>query len=208
MIKFGKNICLSLLIIIIWGYVTNQYIEFTNNMEFIKLIENVLFNPQKILFNNMLIFLICVCVNSVDVNRIEYVIRNRKNIFVVQIMQGIIICLAYSVLLIITIMGTLFIKNGISENILLPVLFSIFRLFIINYMFYIVFVFFSMVTKRIIAMCIIYSLDFIILIGWSMYSFFYTNSSLLITQNIWFDLGVIIAVLFINYCYLKKKEYY
>ncbi len=208
MIKFGKNICLSLLIIIIWGYVTNQYIEFTNNMEFIKLIENVLFNPQKILFNNMLIFLICVCVNSVDVNRIEYVIRNRKNIFVVQIMQGIIICLAYSVLLIITIMGNFFIKNGISENILLPVLFSIFRLFIINYMFYIVFVFFSMVTKRIIAMCIIYSLDFIILIGWSMYSFFYTNSSLLITQNIWFNLGVIIAVLFINYCYLKKKEYY
>ncbi len=208
MIKFGKNICLSLLIIIIWGYVTNQYIEFTNNMEFIKLIENVLFNPQKILFNNMLIFLICVCVNSVDVNRIEYVIRNRKNIFVVQIMQGIIICLAYSILLIITVMGTLFIKNGISENILLPVLFSIFRLFIINYMFYIVFVFFSMVTKKIIAMCIIYSLDFIILTGWSMYSFFYTNSSLLITQNIWIDLGVIIAVLFINYCYLKKKEYY
>ncbi len=208
MIKFGKNICLSFLIIIIWGYVTNQYIEFTNNMEFIKLIENVLFNPQKILFNNMLIFLICVCVNSVDVNRIEYVIRNRKNIFVVQIMQGIIICLAYSVLLIITIMGNFFIKNGISENILLPVLFSIFRLFIINYMFYIVFAFFSMVTKKIIAMCIIYSLDFIILTGWSMYSFFYTNSSLLITQNIWFDLGVIIAVLFINYCYLKKKEYY
>ncbi len=208
MIKFRKNICLSLLIIIIWGYVTNQYIEFTNNMEFIKLLENVLFNPQKILFNNMLIFLICVCVNSVDVNRIEYVIRNRKNIFVVQIMQGIIICLAYSVLLIITIMGNFFIKNGISENILLPVLFSIFRLFIINYMFYIVFAFFSMVTKKIIAMCIIYSLDFIILIGWSMYSFFYTNSSLLITQNIWFNLGVIIAVLFINYCYLKKKEYY
>ena len=94
--NYLKNFVLGIFVIILWNYVTCQHLSFFENKEAEILIKDIIFNPQKILFNNMLGIMLCIYINTFDMHRIEYVIRNRKGIFLDQIGIGIKICFVYS----------------------------------------------------------------------------------------------------------------
>lgn len=79
MMKQINKITLALIIVSMWNYVACQYVDVINNKVWVTdFINSILFNPQKVLFNNMLCIMMCVYANTFDVNRVEYVIRDKK----------------------------------------------------------------------------------------------------------------------------------
>ena len=66
-----------------------------------------------------------------------------------------------------------------------------------------------MIAKRVLALCLVISLDLIILVGWNIYVFYFPHfSNFVLTDNTWIHMGMIILILTSAHYYLKNKEYF
>lgn len=205
-----KNIIVGITVIVIWVSVANQYVNFfEQNIAFHVFLESVVFNPQKLLFNNLLGAMLCIYVNTYDLNRIEYVIRMRKGILLEQVVLGVEVCSAYTMLVLMSVIVPVFNNLKFTEYSIITFLQSWLRLFVIDFMFFIIFIFFSTFIKRVAALFLLIAIGFILLTGWNIYSFHSLNANtFFVTQSAWFHVIMILVVSVIIRYNLKKKEYY
>lgn len=197
----------GLFIVITWLNVTNQYLNICNYyIDANTYFHDILFNTQKMLFNNLLGIMLCIYINTYDINRTEYVIREKDKILSAQIFLGCKICAVYSFTVLAFI--TLPLLHFVSHKIM--VLFFIYwiRLFAFNFLIFIIFTFFSIFIRRVISMFLILAIGFMLLVSWNIYDFkFLNNDTFFVTQNIWFHVGMIISLILICSHFLKNKEY-
>ena len=79
--KSIKNMMAGLFIIITWLNVSKQYLDIYNYyIDMNTYFNEIVFNPQKMLFNNLLGVMLCIYINTYDINRTEYVIREKEKI--------------------------------------------------------------------------------------------------------------------------------
>lgn len=204
-----KNIIAGFAIIITWLNVIRQFIDvcgYCSDSYFY--LNETIFNPQKLLFNNLLGIILCIYINTYDINRTEYVIRARKNILLEQVLLGCKICILYSMIILSFVILPLFISTSPIKVMVIFIQYW-YRLTIFNFMIFSVFTFTSIYTKRSIALFLILSAGFILLVSWNIYSFnFCDGDSFFVTQNTWFHIGTIILMVVNSQHSLKKKEYF
>ncbi|MBP3339113.1 MAG: hypothetical protein J6L69_06895 [Lachnospiraceae bacterium] len=210
MINIKKKIVVCIIISIIWIYTGNQAILFTGtDVQMFDLMKIILFNPQKLLFNNILCFTLYLYISIIDIYRIEDVIRRKGRILVDQIRIGCGVVLEYSLLLCTSIIIPLAKNLPINEKNISIFIVCFFKSFVINYMIYAVFLFIGLLVNRGISFFILIVLSLITLICWNMFDYYYDLcNNFVITQNVVVQIIIILIATVGCHMLLENKEYY
>ncbi len=196
-----------LLLYMIQQYATiHQYGVFNSQM-----IYDLVENPQKLLFNTTIVFILYLYISRVNFVQPELLIRYNKRFSMILIKHGVYSSVVYTLLtFIIMILGSAIV--GISIQIGSYLLLHILKLFIFcSYIYFVYLLIYIISYKHILAFFTIISVNFLLLVSYIGMNYYGGITNMIVIQNNhlnWFLFGIITMVI-VTYLYTtsNKKEF-
>ncbi len=208
MSKLVKLTCWGIVFMFIWYNVVYQTVTFMTDSPTVDyVVMKTIMNPQKLLFNNSLLFSTFLYVCMDELNRIEFVIRIRKR-------ESIIIAkyLIYTVIYNFLLFGAIYVFTCLLYGEMIDAtkfVFPYVKVLFLNVMFASFFCIFTMSLKKILAMGIVIISSICCISGYLLYTFV-KNEDVAFSFLDNTCAHVLISVFVMAYCLLKlrTKEYY